>query len=27
MDESVKQRVDDMWDELGIFNITSPEDK
>jgi 4-hydroxy-3-polyprenylbenzoate decarboxylase len=27
MDESVKQRVDDLWDELGIFNIGSSVDK
>jgi hypothetical protein len=23
----VKQRVDDLWDELGIFNIGSSVDK
>jgi len=26
MDESVKQRVDALWDELGIFNTTSSVD-
>jgi len=27
MDESVKQRVDELWDELGIFNTADPVDK
>jgi 4-hydroxy-3-polyprenylbenzoate decarboxylase len=27
MDESVKQRVDELWDELGIFNTTDSVDK